>query len=153
MVAGLVALSLALSAAGGCARHAVPRVQAGLPEPPTVVKVAMDEYSFAYRRSIAPGRVVFEVTNVGRRPHRISLLPLSEDVPPIQEQIRGSERRSVNPFAGLPPQAPGEVATLAVDLAAGVRYAMICFINEPEVSHAQAGMVSEFRTTGLRAPR
>ncbi len=110
----------------------------------------MDEYRFVYDDNIPPGRVVFDVTNAGRIPHRLSLLPLTEDFPPIDVQVRGSERRFINPFAGIPPREPGERGTFAVELAPGVRYALVCFLvdDQDNQSHAVKGMTSEFRTAG-----
>lgn len=46
---------------------------------------------------------------------------------PIDVQLHRSERRSVIPFAGVPPVRPGDCAMFAVDLIPGVRYALVCF--------------------------
>lgn len=106
----------------------------------------MREFAFDYSpRRVPAGRLVVRVRNVGRLVHRLSMLPLSEDVPPIEVQLRGSERRAIAPFAGIYDRAPGQEGTFAVDLVAGQRYAFICFVIDEKGSHAQKGMSSEFR--------
>lgn len=124
--------------------------QSRLPPLPHVVDVTMEEYRFKYEMNIPAGRVVFNVVNNGRVAHRLSLLPLDEDVPPIDVQLKGSERRIIEPFAGVPTLEPGERGTFAVDLVPGVRYAMVCFLVDEfdDTSHAIKGMNSEFRTPG-----
>lgn len=118
-----------------------------LPPTPPVVAVVMDEYAFSYDAQIPAGRVVFRFINDGHLAHRPALLPLSDDVPPILEQVRGTDRRSAPPFAGTPTREPGAIGKFAVDLAPDQRYALICFARDPDGdSHAQQGMVSEFRT-------
>lgn len=90
--------------------------------------------------------MIFRIRNVGSIPHRLAVVPLPEDFPPIQEQLRGSERRFIDPIAGIYQRLPGSTGTFAVDLAPGRRYAMICFVVDPDdKSHAVKGMTSEFR--------
>jgi hypothetical protein len=106
-------------------------------------------YRFVYQPVIPGGRVVWKVVNAGRLVHRLTLLPLSDDLPPIDEQLHGEERQALTPFAGVPDRLPGETGTFATDLLPGHRYALICFNQDPDgVSHALKGMNSEFRTTG-----
>lgn len=124
--------------------------------PPTVVVTMRDVggYRIDYNPVIPAGRVVFKVVNAGRLVHRLALLPLPEDFPPIDEQLHGSERQTLTPFAGVPDHLPGETATFAVDLAPAQRYALVCFAEDPDGgSHALMGMNSEFRTTGDATPR
>lgn len=112
----------------------------------------MTEYRFDYNPVVPPGRVVFRVQNAGRVGHRLAVLPLADDLPPIDAQPRGSERQVIAPFAGVPPRRPGSTGTFAVELAPGRRYAMICSLVDPEgKSHALKGMNSEFRTAGTPA--
>ena len=93
----------------------------------------MTEYQFAYDH-LSKGRVVFQVVNDGQTVHRMSLVPLPEDLPPIQQQLHGDERRALNTLAAV-----------AVDLLPG-RYAFICFLTDPDgQSHALKGMANEFR--------
>lgn len=121
-----------------------------LPPTPPVVVVTMDEYRFSYDAHVPAGRVVFRFINKGHLQHRPSLLPLSDDVPPILDQVRGADRRSAAPFAGTPNREPGEIGTFAVDLVPDQRYAIICFARDPDGgSHAQQGMVAEFRTPDI----
>lgn len=111
----------------------------------------MREYRFEYPPAVPSGRVVFRLVNAGRREHQPDLLPLGDDFPPIDEQVRGEQRRVVTPFAGVPPRGPGETGTFAVDLAPGQRYAFVCFAEDPDGrSHALEGMTSEFRTPPSR---
>lgn len=141
---GVALLLLVAVFLGGCAGSSRPAV---LPASPPVVLVTMDEYRFDYEPAIPPGRVVFRVHNADDIPHRLSLLSLPEDLPPIEDQLRGSERRVLTPFAGVHTRLPGESGAFAVDLEAGRRYALVCFLQDPDgTSHALKGMASEFRT-------
>lgn len=107
----------------------------------------MVDYSFAYDPRIDSGRVLLRVHNRGKVVHDLTIIPLTEDVPPIDEQLRGSERRPITPLARVKSRSPGTRATLAVDLAPGVRYAFICFVRDPDGQpHFLRGMNSEFRT-------
>lgn len=138
-VAGLVA-----AACSGASSRDLP-----LPAGPAVVDVSMLENRFEYKPTVPSGRVVFRVTNVGREDHRLALLPLPENIPPIDEQLRSPNRTPISPFAGTRPLRPGQRSSIAVDLQPGVRYAFICFLlNQEGQSHAQLGMSSEFRTPG-----
>lgn len=143
-------LWVALAILAACGKGADPV----LPVPPPVVAVEMTEYRFDYEGPIPSGRVVFRVHNAGRVEHRLSILPLGEDFPPIDEQLRGTKRRAVSPYAGVPNRRPGERGTFAVDLVAGRRYAMICLVvDTPDgQSHALKGMTSEFRAGRSSAP-
>lgn len=130
----------------------LPRTPPPLPPSPPVVVVGMHEYSFDFEPAIPSGRVVFRFQNEGRFNHRPILVPLSEDVPPIAEQIRGTERRASRPFAGVGTLEPGEQGTFAVDLVAGQRYGIVDFEQGPdEVVHALKGMAAEFRAFGPAA--
>ncbi len=115
------------------------------PKAPTV-GVTMSEYHLAYPAHIRSGRVVFVVTNHGRLPHQLRLFPLSEDVPPIDVQLHGSERRTITPLVEMPLLVPGQTGSFAVDLIAGSRYAMVSFFRSPGAEvDALLGMNSEFR--------
>lgn len=106
----------------------------------------MRDFAFEYTRSIPAGRVVFRARNVGRLQHELALVPLSEDFPPIDVQLHGSVRRTVDAIAGIHGRDPGQSGTFAVDLVAGHRYALLCFFEAPDgESHAVKGMASEFR--------
>ncbi|MDP9386904.1 MAG: hypothetical protein M3Q48_02985 [Actinomycetota bacterium] len=114
-----------------------------------MVPVTMSEYDFALDGGVPSGRVVFRVRNAGRLHHRVTLVALPEDLPPIDVQLRGTERRYVEPFAGMPERAPGTTSSFAVDLAPGVRYAFICFtVDRDNKNHAEKGMATEFRSAG-----
>lgn len=84
----------------------------------------MSEYRFDHPTGIPAGRVVFAVTNGGTVAHELRLRPLPEDMPPIEEQLRGSDRRILTSFAGVPSLEPGQSASFAVDLVPGRRYAL-----------------------------
>jgi len=104
----------------------------------------MDEYRFDHG-PIPRGRVVFHVVNRGHVAHRMSVVPLPEDLPPIEVQLHGDDRRALSTLAAVPDTQPGDSAEVAVDLGPG-RYALICFITDPDgQSHALKGMASEFR--------
>lgn len=129
------------------------RQMAPLPPGPQIVDVAMTEYSFDYDRTISAGRVLFRVMNTGNVVHSLNVLPLSDDIPPIDQQVRGDQRLAVRPFAGVAALEPGATTTFAVDLAPDVRYAFLCFrADDLGVSHLRKGMTSEFRTAKLPGP-
>lgn len=145
----LVIASVALFAFGASCTPASD--ERPLPGRPPVIDVTMDEYTFKYPPRVPAGRVIFRVRNSGRLPHRLSVLPLPEDLPPIDEQLHGPNRLTVTPFAGIPTRKPGIPGTFAVDFVAGRRYAFICFVRDPDgQSHALKGMNSEFRPVGPR---
>lgn len=111
----------------------------------------MTEYRFDYDSTVPAGRVIFKVRNTGRVAHSLSLLPLTDDIPPIDEQLRGSRRLGISPFAGVAARRPGASATFAVDLVPGARYAVVCFLADSDRTlHALRGMASEFRATPAR---
>lgn len=144
---------LAGNATTSCGGSSPPERPAAPPSPPVVV-VTMDEYRFRPSATrLAAGRVVFRMVNAGREPHSPALVPLDEDVPPIDAQVRGAERRIVAPFAGVNTRLPGAVGTFAVDLVAGRRYAFVCYASTAEEkAHSKLGMTWEFRTAGATAP-
>lgn len=149
LVCGALCSSALASCQGGDSGQAS---RAPLPRPAPVVKITMREYRFDYDPDIPSGRVVFRLVNKGRVSHRPSLLPLPENVPPIDEQLRGSKRRGISAFAGVPDRRPGAIGTFAVDLVAGRRYALVCYARDRDGSvHALKGMNSEFRARARRA--
>lgn len=138
-VAALVAVAVAL---GSCQASAEKAVPAG----PPVVTVTMTEFSYHYDRTIPSGRVIFRMVNAGHLVHEPNLFPLSDDVPPIDQQVRGDTRQAVAPFAGVVARQPGQVGSFAVDVEPGQRYAFVCFARTPDnQSHAKLGMAIEFR--------
>lgn len=129
--------------AGGCSSKAA----APLPPAPAVVKVSMREYAVVPRPAVvAKGRVVLEVANRGKRNHRLLIIPLPKDFPPVLEQVRGGTRRFVEPLGTLPNTAPGRTRSIALDLAPG-RYGLVCPLNEPGTNEAYSkkGMAAEVR--------
>lgn len=147
--------SLAVALAGvlalaGC-QGSGPEPTSPLFDGPQVVEVTMTEFRYDYDPSIRSGRVVFRIKNAGKLGHSLTMYPLSDDIPPIDEQLRGPDRRGVRSFAETRGMLPGGSASIAVDLAAGTRYAFICFVPDSDgTPHALKGMNSEFRTSGPR---
>jgi hypothetical protein len=120
-------------------------VEIGLARPKVVI-VKMTEFHYSYDPVIPAGRVVFRMVNDGHEAHWPSLVQLDEDLPPIDQQLHGSERRVVNPYAGVSPRGPGTSGSFAVDLAPGRRYAFICYATGRDGTvHYLKGMNSEFR--------
>lgn len=141
------AVVAAVTALGGCSSGSAERPVA--PKPAPVVTVDMLDYRFELDRSVPAGRVVFRIRNRGEVPHHLTMLPLPQDVPPIAEQLRGTQRRVVEPYAGIYERQPGDTGTFAVDLAPGRRYALICSVpDEDGQPHWRKGMATEFRTPG-----
>lgn len=115
-----------------------------LPPRPPLVELTMREMSFDFDRNLPRGRVVFKLHNAGRRVHRAALVYLPKGVPPILDQLRGSERMVVDELASVPNRPPGSTDSFAVNLDPG-RWAFVCFIIDPDgKSHAEKGMASEF---------
>lgn len=128
----------------GCASG--PHTAAYLPSGPEVVQVVEQDRSYALdRREIPAGRALFRVENRSMLAHDLSLVALAEDMPPINDQLRSSNRRAVATLARLPSRPSGSSDALAVDLVPG-RYALLCFekdgTGEP---HALLGMAVELR--------
>lgn len=145
--AGLVAfatLAVAAASLSACGSEVnLPRL------PQATIDVKITEYRFDYGRPVPAGRVVFRVVNAGGEPHRLSVLPLPEDLPPLRQQLRGSKRRAIAPFADIGELLPGTSNSLAVDLVAGRRYALIDISPAPGGrSNALLGLASEFRAGG-----
>ncbi|HET7487845.1 MAG TPA: hypothetical protein VFJ85_07945 [Acidimicrobiales bacterium] len=139
-----------LSLAGACTSisHAAPSEP--LPAPMPVVDVTMTEYHFAFTPPASGGRVMIRVTNAGRVIHALELHPLGADFPPIDQQLHGSVRRTLAPFAELPAMRPGQHRSFVVDLRPDTRYAFLCFVADRDrVVHALKGMNAEFRTAPL----
>ena len=115
-----------------------------LPGPPTVVSVTMTENHFAYSTSIGRGRTVFVALNKGHVMHRLELVPLPKDFPPIAVQLHGTVRRPVQVIASTPQTPPGQTGSFAVDLSPG-RFALVSFlIDQDGISQAVKGMATEF---------
>ncbi|MGH9151940.1 MAG: hypothetical protein ACRD03_06015 [Acidimicrobiales bacterium] len=130
--------------------RASPTEKAPLPEAAPVVAVTLEEYRFGFDRSIPAGRVIFRFRNAGREVHRPALFALPDDLPPLDEQLRGSTRRPIAPFAGMSNRAPGATGTFAVDLVPGRRYGFVCFARgaDDRSPHSLEGMSFEFRAGG-----
>jgi len=148
-------LTGAVAAALGIVTWAVTGPGGGAPAAdvsPQMVEVTMTEYRFDYQAPPQPGRTVFRFVNAGKGDHMGSLNLLDDDVPPIDAQLHGTERRPVASPVELPVSSPGHIQTFAVDLAPGQRYAFLCFLVDPPTKevHALKGMNSEFRTAGTK---
>lgn len=147
--AGLAVASLLLAAV------ACSPVESDEPLPPSApsVKVRLVEYEVIYDEPVPAGRVVFRVENAGKRVHRLALLQLPDDFPPLQEELANDTPRSVSSFARVPDLEPGETGMFAVDLAAGQRYAMVDYSEAPDgTSHARLGLADEFRAGEQPSP-
>lgn len=145
------ALAVAAALLGSCREAASSK--APLPQGAPVVVVTLDEYRFGLSRPLSAGRVILRFRNAGREIHRPALFALPEDLPPLDEQLRGSERRFIAPFAGMSNRAPGATGTFAVDLVPGRRYGLVCLAGGPDnrSPHAVKGMNFEFRAGGAEA--
>ncbi len=145
-VAGRIWCALAMAVLASSCQTSAAEV---LPPSTPVVEVAMREYRFDYDTAIPSGRVVFRAVNTGSLLHRVVVFPMPDDLPPIDELLRGSGQRIMVPLAGIPPQVPGASGTFALDLTPG-RYAMICTMvsRAGNETHAVKGMASEFRVQG-----
>lgn len=149
-LAVLAVLAVLGAAGGACSagdgdRSVSTRTPAPAPAP--VVHVTMRDHRFELDRLVPAGRVVFRVQNAGPSRHHLTLVPLPPDVPPIADQLRGTNRRLVKPFAGIYDRDAGDSGTFAVDLAPDTRYALICaVVGDDGQPHWRRGMATEFRT-------
>lgn len=152
---GVAALALAATGMTACT-SSEPVARPPAPDSPPEIVVTMKEYGFEFDskfQGLPAGRVVFRMLNKGSERHTPSLIPLDDDVPPIDEQVRGTERRLVKPFAGVNDRSPGASGTFAVDLVPGQRYAFICYAYTPDnVAHSQKGMTWEGRAQAAPVP-
>ncbi len=148
--AAAVVFVLPLSTAG-CS--SVPHTtNVGLPPGPEVVNVTMREFAFDLDRPVPTGRVVFRVANHGRVAHSLTVIPIPDDLPPLDAQLHGDSRQVTSPFAGIPSQGPGASDSFAVDIQPHQRYGFICLLRDPDgSSHALKGMNLEFK--GVEAGR
>ncbi|HUP68638.1 MAG TPA: sialidase family protein [Acidimicrobiales bacterium] len=124
--------------------------------PPAVpqVRVAMEDNRFEFDPKIPAGRVVFLTDNTGSDEHRLDLIPLADDMPPIDAQLRGDQRRQVSSVANVTTRRPGQSGSFAVDLVAGRRYALVCFVRDSDGRiHAVKGMNAEFRAGRQRTEK
>lgn len=142
----LTAVTMLAGLLAGCSGQAVPLP----PDPPTVHVEIVDD-GVVYQKPVPAGRVVFRITNAGEVAHRLSLLPLSEDFPPIDEQLQGDTRRQAQLLARVADLQPGASDAFAVDLADGQRYAMVDFSESHDGSmHGRLGVADEFVAGGER---
>lgn len=107
----------------------------------------MTEYRFVFQPPTRPGRTVFSVVNVGKEKHWFGMYRLPDDMPPLDAQLHGDERRELGPaMASMAVTQPRERNLFAVELVPGVRYAFLCLLTAPDdESHAYKGMNAEFR--------
>lgn len=122
--------------------------------PPTVpeVTVTLQDDAIELDRRVPSGRVVFRVHNAGTVRHRVTLIPLPDDLPPLEEQLAGDERRSVSPLGATNTHPPGEGTAFAVDLEPSQRYGLVCFEKTDDGTvHARTGENAEFRTGDTNA--
>ena len=109
----------------------------------------MRDHRFDYEGQIPAGPVRFQIRNAGHATHHLTMALLPEDLPPIAEQLRGTERRFLSPFAGIYDRNPGDTGPFVVNLLAGRRYALICSVRDEDGQpHWMKGMATEFRTPG-----
>ncbi len=138
----LLALAVVVSSCQPSPQDTLP-----LPASPPVIDVTIRDDRIEYGPLIAAGRVVFRVYNGGSTKHQLKMLPLDEDFPPIQIQLRGSERRVVSPFAGVPAIDPGSRSVFAVDVVPDTRYALFCLLpGRDGVPYGAKGVSTEFRS-------
>lgn len=139
--AAAVALAVAIP---GCTRARAG--SAALPGRPQTVEAHLREFSAEPAPGqLRAGRVVLRAVNEGTVSHRLLVIPLPADFPPILEHLRGPNRRFVAPLAGLPSITPGQSRSVALDLVPG-RYAFVCPLSDAAgQGYAAKGMATEVR--------
>jgi hypothetical protein len=135
-----VAASALVLLAAGCSSGTAAQLPPGRPH----VTITMRDYRFEHG-FMPKGQVVFDVKNLGAARHRLSLIQLPPELPPIEQQVQGSERAAVTTQAAVADLGPGGIGTVATELVPG-RYALVCFnVDADGSSHARKGMATEFR--------
>lgn len=150
---GLVALMAAAVMAAGCTALAGSTDESSGEGswPPSVpqIDITLQDDAIEVDRPVPGGRVVFRVHNAGSDRHRVTLMPLPEDLPPLDEQLAGDERRGVRPMGATNTRPPGQGTAFAVDLEQGRRYGLVCFERTDDGTvHARTGENAEFRAGG-----
>lgn len=136
----LLVLAAGLATAGCTAGAAAPLPPA---RPHVVVTVFDDHIQLG---SVPDGQVVFDIRNDGTKRHRLSLVLLPDNLPPLDQQLRGAQREVVTTQAAVADIEPGGAGTFATNLAAG-RYGLVDFGADADgASHALQGVNTEFRT-------
>jgi hypothetical protein len=135
---------LVLAALASCSHPS--KNTAPLPGRAPTVDVEMTEYHYAFSRSVPAGRVVIQAHDAGRLAHQITVFEMPADAPPLDVQLRGSQRRAAFDFASVT-LMPGKTGRFAIELEPGRRYAFMCFLAAADgQSNALKGMNFEART-------
>lgn len=104
----------------------------------------MRDYWFDFNANAVPhGRVVFQITNAGKQYHKLVLIAIPRGMPPIKEQLAGTDRQVVTALVNSPPLQPGASDTFAANLTPG-RWAFVDFFIGPEGAHTAKGDAAEF---------
>lgn len=123
-----------------CSREDVP-----LPPAPANVRLTMSEYRMGHEPAQVPnGRVVVDVTNIGRVSHQLTIFRIPDAVSgTLEDQLRSTRRLPASPLAVLPTLEPTKHSTIALDLPSG-RYGFVCFLKDGAgTSHAVRGLNGE----------
>ena len=130
----LGAVALAAAACGGEDK----------PEPLTITAT---DFAFAIDGELTLGTTEIRLENDGQFEHHVQLLRIDGDQT-VEEALEGEPPQWLTPYGGVALLAPGESATVVDRLPAG-RYALICFVDEPDgVPHFAKGMVAELTLRG-----
>ncbi len=120
--------------------------------------VRLIDFNFEFPESIAAGRQVWAVTNIGEEPHELLLArsPQPVTAEQVMELMAGESEEATptgggpsfgdfEPVGGIGWLSPGETAWTEVDLEAGT-YVALCFVFDPEsgLPHVAMGMVAVF---------
>jgi hypothetical protein len=114
----------------------------------------MTDYRFVFDRRVSGDETLFRIRNVGHLAHQLKLFILPDDLPPLDAQLHGADRRILQPVVSLPVAPSGKAQEFVYDLAPGQRYGYICLLADPDgVSHALKGMNAELRPLALGGRR
>jgi hypothetical protein len=120
--------------------------------------VQLFDFNFTFPESVAAGRQVWAVTNIGEHPHELLLARSPEPVTAAQVmELMASQSEEATPTGGGPSfgdfepvggigwLSPGVTAWTEVDLEPGT-YVALCFVFDPETGlpHVALGMVAVF---------
>jgi hypothetical protein len=120
--------------------------------------VRLFDFNFEFPETIAAGRQVWTVTNIGEQPHELLLArsPQPVTAEQVMELMAGESEEATptgggpsfgdfEPVGGIGWLSPGVTAWTEVDLAPGT-YVALCFVFDPETGlpHVAMGMVAVF---------
>lgn len=120
------------------------------PTSPTLIK--LEDYRFSFPANISASTTILKVYNNGTEPHESPLVQLAPGANMTTFLATLEDPNTTGPppgalIGGANVLAPAQEIYILVDLDAGTRYGMVCFVESPThngAPHVALGMVGEF---------